>query len=57
MTPLSAVPPAEIVIMAEEEEINQTLTVTGKDISYSDNDSFLNTLIILFSVQSQQCRW
>ena len=33
MRPLSTVPPAEIVIMAAQEEINETLTVTGKDIS------------------------
>ena len=33
MRPLCAVAPAEIVIMAAEEEINETLTVTGKDIS------------------------
>ena len=33
MRPLCAVPPAEIVIMVAEEEINETLTVTGEDIT------------------------
>lgn len=33
MIPSCAVPPAEIVIMAAEEEINETLTVTGEDIT------------------------
>ena len=33
MRPLCVVPPAEIFIMAAEEEINETLTVTGEDIT------------------------